>query len=106
MLSPDQMNMAPMEVQAEEKKAVMQLANRLLTFCLSIGEFPAIRYQRGPTSASKVASQLDALIKPMEVRGTAPVPARLSCRQRAPDLLGRVLGCSLLTPRVPAAGAG
>ena len=28
MLAPDQMNMAPMEVQAEEKKAVMKTASR------------------------------------------------------------------------------
>ena len=44
------------------------LRGRLLTFCLSIGEFPAIRYQRGPTSASKIASQLNDLIRPIEVR--------------------------------------
>jgi hypothetical protein len=75
MLSPESMQQAPMEIQAAERQCVMRIANRLLSVCLSIGEFPAIRYQRGPTSSSKVASQLNDLIKPLESTYNFATPA-------------------------------
>ena len=62
----------PLDAERDERNHITQLANRLLTFCQSMDEFPNVRAQGGPSGI--VATKVGAALNDMLTANKASAP--------------------------------